>query len=159
MNLPALEHSPAGRGTAARGTMRPMTPGPATLVHAPAYECDIGPHVFPTAKYRLVLAKLAAEGFVAAADVIEPARPNRATLELVQLHLRLTLDAHEGARPPAENEERMMGDGALRHDRLAGAIVLQPGVAHQRRAFFMLIGRIEPRPHMRRGIDAAEARC
>ena len=28
------------------------------LIHSPAYEVDIGPHVFPTAKYRLIREKL-----------------------------------------------------------------------------------------------------
>lgn len=54
--------------------MRAMMPGPATLVHAPAYECDIGPHVFPTVKFRLVRERLVAEGRVRNED-IEPARP------------------------------------------------------------------------------------
>ena len=69
---------------------------PVPVITSARYECDIGPHVFPTAKYRLVLAKLAAEGFVAAADVIEPARPNRATLELV--HTTALLDDLEELR-------------------------------------------------------------
>lgn len=46
---------------------------PIAIVWHPAYEIDIGPHVFPTRKYRLVRDRLLAEGTVAQADVVEPA--------------------------------------------------------------------------------------
>ena len=36
------------------------------------YEFDIGPHVFPTAKYRLVRERLLAEGTITPADIVEP---------------------------------------------------------------------------------------
>src|SRR5262245_24980681 len=36
------------------------------------YEVDIGPHVFPTAKYRLVRERLLAEGTITSADIVEP---------------------------------------------------------------------------------------
>jgi acetoin utilization deacetylase AcuC-like enzyme len=42
------------------------------VVHHPAYEVDIGPHVFPTAKYRLVRERLATAGVLAPADLAEP---------------------------------------------------------------------------------------
>jgi len=38
-----------------------------------AYEVDIGPHVFPTAKYRLICDRLLADGTVDSRDVIAPA--------------------------------------------------------------------------------------
>jgi acetoin utilization deacetylase AcuC-like enzyme len=47
-----------------------------------AYEVDIGPHVFPTAKYRLILGRLIDEGLVAAADIF---RPEPATDEEITL--------------------------------------------------------------------------
>ncbi len=37
-----------------------------------AYEVDIGPHVFPTAKYRLVRERLLAEGTIRAEDLVRP---------------------------------------------------------------------------------------
>jgi len=43
------------------------------IVWHPAYEVDIGPHVFPTRKYRLVKDRLLGEGTIAKADVIQPA--------------------------------------------------------------------------------------
>lgn len=41
------------------------------IVWSPAYEVDIGPHVFPTVKYRLVRARLLAEGIVGEGDFVE----------------------------------------------------------------------------------------
>ncbi len=46
---------------------------PVPVVWHPAYEVDIGAHVFPTRKYRLVRDRLLAEGTVQAADLREPA--------------------------------------------------------------------------------------
>lgn len=42
------------------------------IVWHEAYEVDIGPHVFPTAKYRLVRERLIAAGVIAAGDVVRP---------------------------------------------------------------------------------------
>src|SRR2546425_3249336 len=42
------------------------------IVYSPRYGIDIGPHVFPTLKYRMVHARLLEAGVVSAADVIEP---------------------------------------------------------------------------------------
>lgn len=47
-----------------------------------SYEVDIGPHVFPTAKYRLVRDRLLEEGTIAETDVV---RPDPATDEEVGL--------------------------------------------------------------------------
>ena len=46
---------------------------PLPLVWHPAYEVDIGPHVFPTRKYRLVRDRLLEERTITSADVVEPA--------------------------------------------------------------------------------------
>jgi acetoin utilization deacetylase AcuC-like enzyme len=43
------------------------------IVHHEAYEVDIGPHVFPTRKYRLVRDRLLAEGTIADTDFLRPA--------------------------------------------------------------------------------------
>lgn len=44
------------------------------VVWSPDYEVDIGAHVFPTAKYRLVRERLLAEGVLADADFVLPAQ-------------------------------------------------------------------------------------
>lgn len=64
--------------------------GPVTVVHSPLYECDIGTHVFPTAKYRLVRDQLLAAGAIAADDVIEPTPPSRE--DLLRVHTAAYLD-------------------------------------------------------------------
>ena len=46
---------------------------PVPVVWHSAYEVDIGAHVFPTRKYRLVRDRLLAEGTIQAADLREPA--------------------------------------------------------------------------------------
>jgi acetoin utilization deacetylase AcuC-like enzyme len=43
-----------------------------TLVYSPRYQLDLGAHVFPTIKYRLVHARLCAAGLVSPGDVVEP---------------------------------------------------------------------------------------
>jgi len=40
------------------------------VVWSPTYEVDIGPHVFPTAKYRLVRERLLADGTLAGGDLV-----------------------------------------------------------------------------------------
>jgi acetoin utilization deacetylase AcuC-like enzyme len=51
-----------------------------TVVWSPRYEVDIGHHVFPTAKYRLVRERLLADGVVGANAFVEPEPVNEATL-------------------------------------------------------------------------------
>lgn len=46
---------------------------PLPIVWHPAYEVHIGPHVFPTRKYRLVRDQLLAHGVIANADLVQPA--------------------------------------------------------------------------------------
>jgi acetoin utilization deacetylase AcuC-like enzyme len=55
---------------------------PLPVIWHESYEVDIGPHVFPTRKYRLVRDRLIAEGTIRPADVI---RPEPATDEDVAL--------------------------------------------------------------------------
>lgn len=47
-------------------------PGSLPVVFHERYEVDIGPHVFPTAKYRLVRDRLLEEGTVTEADLLRP---------------------------------------------------------------------------------------
>jgi len=53
------------------------------VVHHPAYEVDIGAHVFPTAKYRLIRERLIEEGTVAAGDFVTPQGARDADVALV----------------------------------------------------------------------------
>lgn len=53
------------------------------IVYAPGYEVDIGPHVFPTRKYRLVHDRLLSEGTIAEDDVHHPAPASDADVALV----------------------------------------------------------------------------
>ena len=55
----------------------------APVVFSSRYACDIGPHVFPVVKYRLVCEALLAAGAITPADVREPASPSRDELRLV----------------------------------------------------------------------------
>jgi acetoin utilization deacetylase AcuC-like enzyme len=66
-----------------------------TVVSSPLYECDIGPHVFPTRKYRLVLERLQAEAVVGA--VTEPEAVDRAAL--ARVHTPAYLDDLLALRP------------------------------------------------------------
>lgn len=42
-------------------------------IWSPEYEVDIGPHVFPTRKYRFVKERLVAEGILEESDIVHPA--------------------------------------------------------------------------------------
>lgn len=42
------------------------------IVHHPDYEFDIGPHVFPTQKYRMVRDRLLAEEVISESDIVAP---------------------------------------------------------------------------------------
>jgi acetoin utilization deacetylase AcuC-like enzyme len=52
------------------------------VIHHPAYEVDIGPHVFPTLKYRLVRDELLRDGTLRDSDIL---RPEPATDDQVSL--------------------------------------------------------------------------
>lgn len=69
---------------------------PAPVVFSPAYECDIGCHVFPTVKFRMVRDGLIAAGAITERDVLlsEPA-PDA---DLLLVHTRAYLDDLTGLR-------------------------------------------------------------
>jgi len=66
------------------------------FVYSDRYEADIGAHVFPTEKYRLVRLALIDGGFCDPDDFIEPRLPRREDLLLV--HTSAYLDDLEAAR-------------------------------------------------------------
>jgi len=76
--------------------MRAMRSGPATFFHAPAYECNIGPHVFPTLKFRLVRERLVAEGWLRDDEIVLPRPASRE--ELLRVHTAAYLDDLEHLR-------------------------------------------------------------
>ncbi len=53
------------------------------VVFHEAYEVDIGPHVFPTAKYRLVRERLLADGIIAESDLVRAPPATDADVALV----------------------------------------------------------------------------
>jgi len=55
----------------------------APVVYSPAYECDIGRHVFPTQKFRLVRDALLADGTLEARDIVPAGAAPRDDLLLV----------------------------------------------------------------------------
>jgi acetoin utilization deacetylase AcuC-like enzyme len=66
------------------------------VVYSPYYACDIGPHVFPTAKYQRVRDRLVAEGWITAGRIVEPPPAPRELLELA--HSPQYLDDLEALR-------------------------------------------------------------
>ncbi|MEW6359548.1 MAG: histone deacetylase [Planctomycetota bacterium] len=54
-----------------------------TFVYSPAYYCDIGRHVFPVAKYRMLHTLLLKDPLFAEIKFLEPAAVNKADLALV----------------------------------------------------------------------------
>lgn len=54
-----------------------------SVIYDPSYEVDIGPHVFPTRKYRLVRDRLLAEGVISESDLVRPQPASDAELALV----------------------------------------------------------------------------
>ena len=64
--------------------LRTETSGPSVMfVYSPDYEVDLGDHIFPASKYRLVQERLLSAGLAAPADFVAPAPPTRRDLELV----------------------------------------------------------------------------
>ncbi len=60
-----------------------MTPQSLPVIWHEAYEVDIGPHVFPTRKYRLVRDQLVHEGTITEADLVCPKPATDADVALV----------------------------------------------------------------------------
>jgi acetoin utilization deacetylase AcuC-like enzyme len=86
----------------------------APVIFSPEYECDIGPHVFPTQKFRLVRDGLIAAGRLAAGDVIVPTAASREDLLLV--HGADYLDDLERLRwtPRTRMSELPLTEGVVR---------------------------------------------
>lgn len=91
------------------------------MFFSPEYECDIGPHVFPTQKFRLVRDGLIAAGVLAAGDVIVPTIAPREDLLLV--HSKDYLDDLERLRwtPRTRMSELPLTEGVVRAYLLAAA--------------------------------------
>jgi acetoin utilization deacetylase AcuC-like enzyme len=66
------------------------------FVYSPRYEANIGPHVFPTSKYRLTRERLLERGLVTEGDFVEPEPATREQLLLV--HTPSYLDDLENLR-------------------------------------------------------------
>ncbi len=81
MMRPPAEEEPwgSGRGGTLDASQHPMRI-PVPVVHAPSYEVDLGPHVFVTAKYRLVRRGMVAAGLMDDTDVVHPERASEADL-------------------------------------------------------------------------------
>ncbi len=60
------------------------------VIYSPRYQIDIGPHVFPTAKYQRVHARLLETGVVHAGDIVEPRSASWDELALVHTSDYLT---------------------------------------------------------------------
>ncbi len=88
-------------------------------IASPAYACDIGAHVFPTAKYGLVLERLLVTGDLAPGEVAEPRPPSREQLERV--HAAGYLDDLEALRwtPRTAASELPLDAAIVRAYRLA----------------------------------------
>lgn len=107
------------------------------MVWHEAYEVDIGPHVFPTAKYRLVRARLLAEGTIHESDLLRATAARDEQIALVHttaylrkirddaftLEERLTLEVPFS--PAYREASRLCAGGTL----LAARAALRDGLA------------------------------
>lgn len=96
-------------------------PARAAVVYSADYTCDIGPHVFPMDKFRLVRDQLVAAGDVAAEAILAPVPAT--TEELERVHTREYLDDLEHLR---WTERTMYSELPLEHD-IVRAYVLAAG--------------------------------
>ncbi len=71
------------------------------VVYSARYRIDIGPHVFPTQKYSLVVERLLANGVIAPSDIVEPQPASWEDLALVHTHDYLT-KMREGRMTPED---------------------------------------------------------
>jgi acetoin utilization deacetylase AcuC-like enzyme len=102
-----------------------------------AYEVDIGPHVFPTRKYRLVRERLLDEGTIAAADLVSPRMATDAEVRLVHTAGyvgRMLLDGFSIAERalleiPYDDEIRRAAWLCAGGTAGAGALALESGIA------------------------------
>ena len=113
----------------------------AAVVYSQGYACDIGPHVFPVAKFRLVRDRLVEEGAVAAADILEPAPATRE--ELLRAHTPEYLEDLEQLRWTARtmySELPLEGDIVRAYILTAGGTTLAARAALTRGAAINLCG-------------------
>jgi acetoin utilization deacetylase AcuC-like enzyme len=74
------------------------------VIFSARYEVDVGAHVFPTRKYRLVYARLLESGIIAPSDLIEP--PAATWDQLATVHTREYLERmRHGATTPEESAQ------------------------------------------------------
>jgi acetoin utilization deacetylase AcuC-like enzyme len=110
---------------------------PVPIVWHPAYEVDIGPHVFPTRKYRLVRDRLLAEGTIAPADLTQAAPASDQdvllahTADYVRMIKTATLSAQDEMLlelpfSPALRDAAWLSAGGTT---LAGRLALERGIA------------------------------
>lgn len=105
------------------------------IVYSADYEVDIGSHVFPTSKYRLVREALIATGHASSSDFMEPPEATRAELDLA--HDAEYLDDLLDLRPtPRVTRSEMPIDAAILRSALlaAGGTLMAARAALARRA-------------------------
>jgi acetoin utilization deacetylase AcuC-like enzyme len=107
----------------------------AAFVFCPAYEADIGPHVFPTEKYRMIRERLLAAG-VPERAFVEPTEGERTILGLAHaerylddlFHLRVTIATAASELPISEEIVRWF-ELAVHGSVTATRIALERGAA------------------------------
>jgi len=104
-------------------------PDPAAVIHSQGYACDIGPHVFPVAKFRLVRDRLVSEGRVAADEILDPGPATRE--ELLLVHAPEYLDDLDQLRWTART---MYSELPLEHDIVRAYILAAGGTTLAARA-------------------------
>jgi acetoin utilization deacetylase AcuC-like enzyme len=114
------------------------------VVYSDRYQVDIGPHVFPTQKYRLVYEQLLASGVIAPADIVEPEEASWDELALVHTrdYLRKVTEGTLSAAEIAELELpwseamvrgfRLMAGGTIDAACLACGVPRRPEDGNQR---------------------------
>jgi len=78
---------------------------PMPVVWHESYEVDLGPHVYPTAKYRLVVERLLAEGTIVPGQILRPSPVDDAQLLLVHTPAYLRKIANGSL---SSDEERLL---------------------------------------------------
>ncbi|MBI4539081.1 MAG: histone deacetylase [Gemmatimonadetes bacterium] len=115
----------------------PRRRGRCPVIWSEAYQVDIGPHVFPTAKYRLVKEQLLREGTIRESDLVRPEPATEA--DVARVHSRAYLGKiREGHFTPSElwmlevpfsDELRRAAFLSVGGTLLAGREALETGIA------------------------------
>ena len=84
------------------------------IIWSPGYEVEIGPHVFPTRKYRLVKERLVADGTIAEDDIVSPEPASREQLALVHTSEYLRKIAEDDLSPAERLQLEVPFSAALR---------------------------------------------